>query len=83
MIFLSLCYNNIYDVEYGFFNIYEMEQAWNMNIDDEFNPLWINILYKIMMEWIKSYARAFMCLGRKPLPFVNERNATFCGLTYY
>ena len=35
-----------------------------------------------MMEWLKKYPPVFMCIGRKPRPFGNERNTIFCGLTY-
>ena len=34
-----------------------------------------------MMEWFNKYAPVFMCVGRKPHPFVNERNTICCGLT--
>ena len=51
-----------------------MEQAWNLNIDKEFNPSWINVMEKIMMDRLNKYAPGFMCVGLKPHHFGNERN---------
>ena len=34
-----------------------------------------------MMEWFNRYAPVFMCVGRKPHPFGNDRHTTCCGLT--
>ena len=46
VIISSLCYTDRDDVEYnnGFFQMCQMEEAWNRNITDEFNPSWINVL---------------------------------------
>ena len=46
VILLSLCYTNIEGVEYsdGFFHMRQMEESWNMNISDELNLSWINIM---------------------------------------
>ena len=52
-----------------------------MNMDEEFNLSWINVLEKIMMEWFNKYAPGFMCDGHKPHPFGNERYTICCGLT--
>ena len=45
----SICFNNSEDVEYndGFFQMRKMEEVCNMNIADEFNPSWINVLEKV------------------------------------
>ena len=42
---------------------------------------WINVLDEIMMEWFNKYAHGFMCVGRKPDPFGNERHTICCGFT--
>ena len=34
-----------------------------------------------MMEWFNKCAPGFMCIGRKPYPFRNERRTICCGLT--
>ena len=59
-----------------------MEEAWNINIYNESNKEWINVLDKIIMEWFKKQYPCFMCIGRKHHPFGNERNTIFCGLNY-
>ena len=47
----------------------------------EFNPVWINVLEKSMMEWFNNYSPCLMCVGRKPHPFGNGRHMICCGLT--
>ena len=59
----------------------QMKEAWNKNMEDEFNPYWINVIYKNMMECYNNFAPRFMCVGRKLHPFGNERHTIFCGLT--
>ena len=73
------------DVEYfyGFFHMHQMEEAWNINMSEEFNPSLANVLEKNMMEWFSIYAPSFMCVGHKPYPFVNERHTICCGLTLF
>ena len=34
-----------------------------------------------MMEWFNKYAPGFMCVGRKPHPFGNERHTICRGVT--
>ena len=48
-----------------------MEEAWNMNIADEFNRSRINVLEEIMMEWFKKYDPVFIWIGLKPHIFGN------------
>ena len=50
-------------------------------MENKFNPGWINVLDKIMMEWFNNYSPGFMCVDRKPHPFGNERHTICCGLT--
>ena len=47
----SLCYTDKKEVEYydGFFHMLQMEEAWNINMAEEFNPSWINVLEEIMV----------------------------------
>ena len=78
-----LRYTDRKDIEYydGFFHMSKVEELWNLNIAEEFNPPWINVLGKIMMDWFNKYLTGFMRVGRKPHPFGNERHAICCGLT--
>ena len=48
-----------------------MEEAWNLNMDEEFNISWINVLYESIMEWFNKYAPGFMCVGCESHPFDN------------
>ena len=70
---LSLHYTDRQDFEYndGLLYMSQMEEAWNMNTADEFNTSQINVLVKIMMDWLNKYAIGFMCIGSKPHPFGN------------
>ena len=80
MFFLRYTYRN--DVEYygGFFHMRQIEEVWKLNMDEEFNPSWINVLYKFMIEWCKKCMPRVMCVGSKPHPFGNERHTICCGL---
>ena len=79
----SLRYGVQKDVEYydGFFCMRKTEEAWILNMAEDFNPSWINVLDESMMEWFDKYAPGFMCVGRKPFPFGNKRHTICCGLT--
>ena len=47
----------------------------------QFLPSWINVLDESIMEWFKKWDPGFMCVGRKPHPFGNERHTISCALT--
>ena len=34
------------------------------------------------MEWFNKYVPGFICVGRKPYPFGNERHTLIFGSTY-
>ena len=64
-----------------FLEMRQMEELWNKNMEYKFNPVWINVLDKSMMEWFNNYSPGFMCVGgTKPHPFGNERHTIFCSL---
>ena len=62
--------------------MHQMEEAWNMNMDNQFNPYWNNLMDESIMEWFNKYAPGFMCVRRKPHPFGNESHTICCGFTY-
>ena len=66
----------------GFVHTRKIEEAWNLNMAEQFNPQWINVLDESMMECFGKYAPRFMFVGRKPHHFVNERHTICCGLTF-
>ena len=82
-ILLFIHYTYIKGVDYndGFFHMSQMEESWNMNMAEEFNSSWINVMDKIMIKWFNKYAPGFMCVGIKPLPFINESHKIYFGLT--
>ena len=73
VIILSLHYTNREDFVYNswLLRMRQMVEVWNMNISDEFNPYWINLLDESNMDWFNKYSPVFMCIGRKPRPFGN------------
>ena len=58
----------------------QLEEAWNQNMAQQFLPSWINVLDDSIMEWYNKWSPGFICVGRKPYPFVNERHAICCAL---
>ena len=67
--------------EDGFLQMRQLEEAWNQNMAQQFLPSWINVLYDSVMEWFNKWSPVFMCVGRKPHPFGNERHTICCALT--
>ena len=60
----------------------QMEDKWNANMTKFFEPYWVRLIDERMQEWISKYAcPAWMCVGRKPHPFGNERHNIACGLS--
>ena len=59
----------------------QLEEAWNQNMAQQFLPSWINVLDESVMEWFNKCFPGFMCVGRKPHPFGNERHTISCALT--
>ena len=50
-------------------------------MEDEFSPSWVSVLDDSIMEWLNKYCPDFMCVGRKPHHFSNERHTISCSLT--
>ena len=67
--------------EYGFFQMRQLEEAWNHNMAQQFLPSWINVIDESMTEWFNKWAPRFMCVGRKTHLFGNEWNTICCALT--
>ena len=53
-----------------------------MNIAEELNPNWNNVMDEIMMRWFNKYASGFMYVDCKHHPYGDERHTICCGLTY-
>ena len=64
------------------FHMRQMEDAWNVNMTKVFESSWVSVLYESMQECISKYTCPdWMCVGRKPNPFGNERHTIACGLS--
>ena len=64
------------------FHICHMEDVWNANMTNVFEPSWVSVIDESMQEWISKYTcPSWMCVGRKPHPSVNERHTIACGLS--
>ena len=64
----------------GFFQMRQLEEAWNQNMDQQFLPSWINVLDDSMMHSFNEWAPGFMFVGSKPHPFGYERHIIYCAL---
>ena len=60
--------------EDGLLQMRQLEEDWNQNMAQQFFPSCINVLDESMMEWFNKWCPGFMCGGRKPHPFGNERH---------
>ena len=52
------------------------------NVADGFNPYWVNFLNNSMIEWYSIFSHGFMCVGRKPHTFGNERHTICCRIIF-
>ena len=50
-------------------------------MSEEFNPSWINVMEKIVMEQFNKYQPGFICIGHKPHPVDNDSHTIYCSLT--
>ena len=81
-IIASLRYTNR-KVQYedGLFHMMKMEEEWEKNMADRFNPYWTNVIGKSIMGWYNFFPPGFMCVEQKLNNFGNEHYAIYCGLT--
>jgi len=55
-------------------------EAWNDNMEEQFEPSWISCLDESMSKWINQYTcPGFVFCPRKPWPFGNEYHTIACG----
>ena len=79
---LSYTDDNVPAYNEKFFHMRHMEDAWNANMINIFEPSWVSVLGEIIREWVIKYTfPAWMCVGRKPHPFGNQRHTIACGLS--
>ena len=55
-----------------FFEICQLHKSWNDYYASNYIPSWFNTLDESMNVWLNEYCPGWMCVPRKPNPFVNE-----------
>jgi len=65
-----------------FWEVRQMLDAWNVNMDENFSCSWVACLDESMSKWLSQYTcPGFMVVPRKPWPFGNEYHTIACGET--
>ena len=65
-----------------FWEIREMLEAWNKNMENEFLASWVCCLDESMSKWLNQYtAPGFMVVPRKPWKCGNEYHTICCSIT--
>jgi hypothetical protein len=80
----SLCFTDTTPPAYKdhFWEVRQMIDAWNENMEQQFSPSWISCLDESMSKWVNEYTcPGFMCVPRKPWPFGNEYHSICCAVT--
>ena len=58
----------------------QMEDAWNANTKNVFEPFWVSVIYDKIKEWIRKHTcPAWVFVGHKPHPFGNDRHTIAWG----
>jgi hypothetical protein len=62
-----------------FWEVRQMLDAWNNNMNARFVPSWINVIDESMSKWVGQFTcPGFMYVPRKPWPFGNEYHDAGC-----
>ena len=65
-----------------FWEVRQLMEEWNSNMDKNFYPSWVSCLDESMSKWLSQYTcPGHMCVPRKPWPFGNEYHTIACGET--
>ena len=65
-----------------FWEVWEMLDAWNTNMTEQFTPSWVSCLDESMSTWTNKYScPGWMFVPRKPWPFGNEYHTVCCSLS--
>ena len=63
-----------------FWEIRELQDEWNKNMEENFCPSWISVLDESMSKWLNEHTcPGFMCVSRKPWPLGNEWHTICCA----
>ena len=65
-----------------FWEVREMIEEWNRNMNNNFVPSWVSCLDESMSIWFNKWTcPGWMFVPRKPHPFGNEYHSVCCGET--
>ena len=62
-----------------FHEVRSLIDAWNLHMQKNYCPSWLNCLDESMNTWLDKYCPGFMCVPRKPHPFGNEYHSIADG----
>jgi len=63
-----------------FWEVHQMIDAWNSNMDENFTCSWEACIDKSMSKWLSQYTcPGFMVMPCKPWPYGNEYHTIVCG----
>jgi len=63
-----------------FWEVCQMIDAWNVNMNKKFTCSWVACLDESMSKWLSQYTcPGFMVVPRKPWPYRNEYHTIACG----
>ena len=77
-----MSYTNIAipEFNYPFFRQRQMQEGWNKNMAEHFEPSWFSVLDESIQEWINRYTcPGWMFFLRKPRPFGNMYHTIACA----
>ena len=83
-ILLAISYTNKHPPQMldKFWEIRKLIDAWNVNMEAEFLPSWINAIDESMSKWLNKFTcPGFMYVPRKPWLFWNEYQDAGCCLS--
>ena len=63
-----------------FWEIRQLQDAWNDNMRENFTASWLSVLDESMSKWLNAFTcPGFMCVPRKPWPLGNEWHTICCA----
>jgi len=64
----------------SFWEVHQMIDAWNSNMDENFQCSWVACIDKSMSKWLSQYTcPGYMVVPCKPWPYGNEYHMIACG----
>ena len=65
-----------------FWEIRQMQDAFNDHMKAYFNAAWAVCLDESMVKWLNEFSPGWMAVGRKPSPFGNEYHTMACAVLH-